>query len=95
MLGQAVKAEEPLFAVHDLSAAAGAGRSCPSGTLPGSGVGQPARVRLVADPASCWTGGVARSGRVVSAADRTRSRVWVELDASPAVPLLHEPDGAA
>jgi cobalt-zinc-cadmium efflux system membrane fusion protein len=87
VIGQAVRADEPLFEVHD-----------PSGTwvrafvseleMARVSVGQPARVRLVSDPGTVLEGKVARSGRVFDAADRTLS-VWVEFDREPPAPPRH------
>lgn len=87
VLGQAVAAHEPLFEVHDLE------RPLVRGLVPERDVGrvrpgQPARVRLTADPGFVGTGRVVRSGRTVSADARTLS-VWVQLDEYPKEPLLH------
>ncbi|MBY0524739.1 MAG: efflux RND transporter periplasmic adaptor subunit [Gemmataceae bacterium] len=84
-LGQVVKAEEPLFDVHDLS------RVWVQGFVPARDIVRlgldeqrpnEARVRLVADPGFLGTGKVQRSGRIFGADDRTLS-VWVELDGEP------------
>jgi RND family efflux transporter MFP subunit len=87
VLGQAIKAGEPILSVHDLS--------CPwvQGFVSERDVGrvrlgQRVRVRLEADPAFLAEGTVARSGGVFGTSDRTLS-VWVELDRPPAAPLRH------
>lgn len=86
-LGQAVKAQEPLFEIHDLS------RVWVQGWLSEQEVsrvriGQPARVRLTADPGFLAEGTVLRSGRVVDVENRTLS-VWVELKQPTTQPLQH------
>ena len=84
-LGQAVRAEEPLFAVHDLTRPVIQGYVSES-DLGRVRVGQ--RVRVAGDPAFLAEGTVARSGRVFGPDSRTLS-VWVELDRPPAQPLRH------
>jgi cobalt-zinc-cadmium efflux system membrane fusion protein len=86
-LGQAVTAQEVLFAVHDPSHpwVVGAVSERDIGRVR---VGQAVRVRLVADPAAVLTGRVARTGRTVGAESRALS-VWVELDAADHPPLVH------
>jgi RND family efflux transporter MFP subunit len=86
-LGQAVKAEEPLFAVHDLTRPVIQGYVSER-DLGRVRVGQRVRVRVAGDPAFLADGTVARSGRVVGPDSRTLS-VWVELDRPPAQPLRH------
>ncbi len=85
VLGQIVKAEEPLFEVQDLS------RVWVQGFLSerdlarlrlDSQESMGVRVRLVADPSFLGKGKVQRSGQVFGADDRTLS-VWVELDEEP------------
>jgi membrane fusion protein, heavy metal efflux system len=81
VLGQSVKAEEPLFAVHDLS------HVWVQGYLFERDVarvrtGQKVRVRLVADPSFLAEGTVVRSGHTFGAEDRTLS-VWIELKEAP------------
>jgi RND family efflux transporter MFP subunit len=85
VLGQTVKAGEPLFEVHDLA------RVWVQGYLFERDVarvhaGQSVRVRLVADPHFLAAGVVARSARTFGALDRTLS-MWVELQKAPARPL--------
>jgi cobalt-zinc-cadmium efflux system membrane fusion protein len=85
VLGQAIKAQEPLFTIHDLS------RPVVQGYLSERDIGrthlgQPSRVRLTADPEFLADGRVVRSGRVFGSDSRTLS-VWVELAAPPARPL--------
>ncbi len=86
-LGQAVRAEEPLFAVHDLSRPVVQGYVSER-DLSRVRVGQKVRVRVSGDPAFLADGTVARSGRSVGPDSRTLS-VWVELDRPPARPLRH------
>ncbi|MBL8794199.1 MAG: efflux RND transporter periplasmic adaptor subunit [Planctomycetia bacterium] len=86
-LGQAVKAQEPLFEIHDLS------RVWVQGWLsepevPRVRIGQSVRVRLTADPGFLAEGTVLRSGRVVGVENRTLA-VWVELKQPPTQPLQH------
>src|SRR5262249_37627973 len=85
VLGQAVKAEDALFAVHDLSRPlirAHVGEHDQGRVR----LGQKARVRLRADASFLAEGTVVRNSRVVGGASRTLG-VWVEL-AKP-VPLRH------
>jgi len=86
-LGQAVKAEEPLFAVHDLTRPVVQGYVSER-DLGRVRVGQKVRVRVAGDPAFVAEGAVARSGRVFGPDTRTLS-VWVEFDRPPAQPLRH------
>lgn len=91
VLGQVIKAEEPLFEIHDLAHVWIQGflsekdlakvRIDPSNPLQ-------ARVRLVADPNFVAQGTVQRSGRVFGAENRTLS-LWLELDKNPPTPLQH------
>ena len=87
VLGEAIKADEPLFEIHDLS----------TGWVQGFlseqdfarvRIGQPARVRLDADPTFLAEGTVVRSSRVFGAENRTLA-VWVELTQPPPRPLQH------
>jgi RND family efflux transporter MFP subunit len=85
VLGQTVKVEEAIFAVHDL------GHVWVQGYLFERDVGrvhigQQVRVRLVADPDFLAEGVVVRSGRTFGVLDRTLS-VWVELKETPKQPL--------
>jgi cobalt-zinc-cadmium efflux system membrane fusion protein len=85
VLGQTVRAEEPLFEVHDLS------RVWVQGYLFERDVArvhasQDVRVRLVADPHFLAEGTITRSGRTFGVEDRTLS-MWVELKRPPAQPL--------
>jgi RND family efflux transporter MFP subunit len=87
VLGQAVKAGEPLFEVHDLTRPWVQAHVSP-GDLARVSVGQKARVRLVSDPGLVLEGTVVRSGRAFGGESRTLS-AWVELDRPPDAPLLH------
>jgi RND family efflux transporter MFP subunit len=87
ILGQVIKAEEPLFEIHDLS------RVWVKGHLSELHVsqvriGQPVRVRLAADPSFLAEAKVVRSGWILGTDDRTLS-VWIELDNPPTAPLQH------
>lgn len=86
-LGQAVKAEETLFAVHDLTRPVIQGYVSER-DLGRVRVGQRARVRVAGDPAFLAEGTVSRSGRVFGPDSRTLS-VWVELDRPPEQSLRH------
>lgn len=86
-LGQVIKAEEPLFEIHNLS------RVWVQGYLTEREIskvriGQRARVRLTADPNFLAEGTVVRSGRTLGTDNRTLS-VWVELDDAPQSALQH------
>lgn len=81
VLGQAVKAEEPLFTVHDLSRPMLLGHLSEREAARVR-VGQSARVRLNADPSYLAEGKVVRGGRVFGAESRTAG-VWVELNTPP------------
>lgn len=87
VLGQIVKADEPLFEVHDLSQswiqAFVSERELSSVRL-----GQASRVRLVSDPTFHAEATVVRSGRVFGSDSRTLS-VWVELKRVPNTILQH------
>jgi RND family efflux transporter MFP subunit len=87
VLGQAVKAEEPLFEVHDLSRPLVQGFVSEAG-LARVRLGQAVRVRFTAEPGFVAEGTVVRSGRLFGTDDRTLS-VWVELRDSPPRPLLN------
>jgi cobalt-zinc-cadmium efflux system membrane fusion protein len=85
-LGQFVKAEDPLFEVHDLSRPVIRGYVAEA-ELPRVLRADRARVRLPADPSFLALGRVVRRGQVVGDTDRTLS-VWVELPEAPAQVLL-------
>ncbi|MBI2806261.1 MAG: efflux RND transporter periplasmic adaptor subunit [Planctomycetes bacterium] len=86
-LGQVIKADEPLFEIHDLSQVYVQGFLSEK-DVPAVRVGQKVRVRLVADPGFLGEGKVARSGQVVGQDSRVLS-FWVELDKQPAQRLEH------
>jgi RND family efflux transporter MFP subunit len=86
VLGQALKAEEPLFEVHDLAGATVRGY-VPERLLPVVHEGQRARVRFAADPALVAEAVVTRSDRAVSPDGRVLS-VWADLTKPPDLPLL-------
>ncbi len=87
VLGQVIRADEPVFEVHELS------RPWVQGFVSASQLsrarpGQRARVRLTADPNFLADATVIRSSQVVAEASRSLS-IWVELDRYPEQPLLH------
>jgi RND family efflux transporter MFP subunit len=86
-LGQAVAAQEVLFAVHDRSRPRVMG-FVTERDVGRVRVGQAVRVRLVSAPDTVLTGRVARSGRTVGVDNRSLA-VWVELDAASGAPLVH------
>ena len=86
-LGQVVKAEEPLFEVHDLSHA-WLQAYVSERDLPSVRLGQTARVRLVSNPNFLAEATVVRSGRVFGSDNRTLS-VWLELNKNPDPFLQH------
>lgn len=86
VLGQAIKAEEPLFEVHDLTRPLVRGYVSER-DLVRVHLGQQARVRFVSDPGAVHTGKVVRSGRIF-ANDQTLS-IWLEMDQEPAHAIRH------
>ena len=87
MLGQAIKAEEVLFEIHDLSEPLIQGFVAES-DLAHVRPGQKARVRLTADPSFVGEATVVRSGRVFGD-EAACCRSGSKLDRPPAAPLLH------
>ncbi|MBL8799270.1 MAG: efflux RND transporter periplasmic adaptor subunit [Planctomycetia bacterium] len=87
VLGQAIKAEEPLFEIQDLSRV-WVQVYLSEREVPLVRLGMPARVRLAADPNFLGAGKVVRSSRIVGAENRTLA-VWVELDAPAKTDLQH------
>ena len=85
VLGQSVKAEEPLFALHDLTHVWVQGYLFERDVVRVR-TGQKVRVRLVADPQFLAEGTVVRSGHTFGAEERTLS-VWIELKETPKQPL--------
>jgi membrane fusion protein, heavy metal efflux system len=81
VLGQSVKAEEPIIAVHDLTHVWVQAYLFERDVVRVR-TGQKVRVRLVADPQFLAEGTVVRSGRTFGAEDRTLS-VWIELKETP------------
>ena len=80
-LGQAVKAEEPLLEIHDLSQAWVQGFISEQ-EFPQIRIGQKVRVRLVADASFQAEGRVVRSARIFGVENRTLA-VWVEVPTKP------------
>jgi RND family efflux transporter MFP subunit len=85
VLGQAVKAEDPLFDIHDLSGVWVQGHVLER-DLPRVRLDQSARVRLAADPDFTADAVVRRGAGVFDGADRTLS-IWAELRRPPKRPL--------
>jgi RND family efflux transporter MFP subunit len=81
-LGHAVKADEPLFEIHDVAHPLVRG-FVSERQLPGLRVGQSARIRLLADPTAVADATVVRSSQAFGEDDRTLS-VWLEPKQSPA-----------
>lgn len=90
VVGQAVKADEKLFTVHDLDKPLVEGfvseRDLPRIPLDKP---QAVRVRFSSDPGRFFTGKVLRTSGVFGMESRTVS-VWVELDEYPKTPLLYK-----
>ena len=87
VLGQVIRADEPLFEIHDLSQVwvqAFVGERESSHIQ----VGQTARIRLVAYPDFAADGTVVRLGPVVGPDSRTRA-AWIEFQKPPSVALQH------
>jgi RND family efflux transporter MFP subunit len=85
--GEVIRADEPLFEIHDLSQVqlqAFVGER----ELAHVQVGQAARIGLVAYPAIEAAGVVAQLGPVVGADSRT-AEAWIEFEDPPPVELLH------
>lgn len=87
VLGQAVKADEALCEVHDLSRPLIRGH-VGEAELAAVRPGQRARVRLLADPTFEGEATVVRGARVFGVESRALA-VWAELDRPPAGALLH------
>lgn len=86
-LGQVVRADEALFAIHNMSdVAVRAYLSERDSAL--VKVGQKARIRLVAYPDLAVDGTVTRLGPVVEVDSRTQA-AWIEFTLPPSVPLQH------
>lgn len=86
-LGQVVRADEPLFEIHDISqisVQAFVGERDSSRVQ----LGQMARMRLVAFPDLEMAGTVARVGPVVGVDSRTQA-AWIEIRELPTMPLQH------
>lgn len=91
-LGQAVKPDEALFEIHDLSRVwvkAFLSEQQASQFHLKSASPQTARIRLAADANATVTGKVVRSDRLLDPKTRALS-IWVELDAPPSTPWPHE-----
>jgi RND family efflux transporter MFP subunit len=86
VLGQAVKAEEPLFEIHDLSRVWVQG-FVPERDLARVRLGQAVRVRFVGAPDSTAEATVVRHGRVLG--DNRTGSVWVAFGRPPVLTLAH------
>jgi RND family efflux transporter MFP subunit len=87
VLGQVIRADEPLFEIHDLSQAwvqAFVGERDSAHVQ----VDQTARIHLVAHPDFVAEGTVVRIGPVVGADSRTQA-AWIEFQKPPSVALQH------
>lgn len=91
VIGQSVRADEPLFEVHDLTKPL-IQAFVSEQDLTRVRLGQTARVRLVSDPTMVMTGKVVRSGRTFGTTDRTMS-VWIDLDRLPSLLLRQNQTG--
>jgi RND family efflux transporter MFP subunit len=85
VLGQSVKAEEPLFDLHDLTHV-WVQAYLFERDVARVRTGQRVRVRLVADPRFLAEGTIIRSGNTFGAENRTLS-VWIELEDTPKRPV--------
>ncbi|MEX2286231.1 MAG: efflux RND transporter periplasmic adaptor subunit [Planctomycetaceae bacterium] len=86
-LGQVVRADEPLFEIHDLSHVWVQAFVAEQDAAHVQ-VGQTARIRLVAQPDLEVDGTVARIGPVVDSESRTQA-VWIEFNKPPSVTIQH------
>jgi RND family efflux transporter MFP subunit len=87
VLGQAIKADEALFAVHDLRRPLVVAYVSER-DLHLVRIGQPVRARFKGDPSFVGEGKVVRSGRVLGPESRTLT-VWIELGEQPTQLLRH------
>jgi RND family efflux transporter MFP subunit len=87
VLGQVVRADEPLFEIHDVSQAR-VQVSIPVRESSRVAVGQGVRLRLVAQPELVIEGRVERMGPVVGLGSRSVS-AWVDFDRTVPVRLQH------
>jgi RND family efflux transporter MFP subunit len=87
VLGQVVKADDPLIEIHDPTGA-GIRLLVAERQLAKVRLGQRGRVRLIADPDFRGEVVVTRSGGTIGGNDRTLS-VWADLTSPPRTPLLH------
>ena len=87
VLGQVIKADEPILEIHDVSRVWVQGYLSVR-DLKQVHIGQSARVRLVADPQFLANATVSRSGHIFGTENRTLS-VWAELQEKSSLPLQH------
>lgn len=86
-LGQAIKAEDPLLEIHDLTGA-GVRGFVSEQQWPRLHTGQNIRVRLIADPGFVGEAVLVRSDPVFGSASHTLS-IWGEWKSAPQASLLH------
>jgi cobalt-zinc-cadmium efflux system membrane fusion protein len=86
VLGQAVKAEEPLFEIHDLSGAS-VRAYIPEQQLAAVHAGQHGRARFLAYPELAADVVISRSDQTVGSDGRVLS-VWADLNVPAGLPLL-------
>ncbi len=86
IIGQAVKAEEPLFTIHDLSKPL-IEAIVPERDFARVRIGQTARIRLIA-AAQPWTGRVVRTSRTFMGGGQSLT-AWIEPDGPPQVEGRH------
>jgi len=87
-LGHYVRPDEALFEIHDLGKA-WIQAFISERELPSVRIGEPARVRFIADTTEIVKGVLVRSGGAVGNAERAVS-VWVELTAMPSFSVQHK-----
>ncbi len=87
VLGQVIRADEPLFEIHDLSQV-GVQAFVGERETSHVQVGQTARIHFVAYPDFETEGTVARLGPVVGADSRTQG-AWIEFQQPPSLALQH------
>ncbi len=86
VIGQAVKAEEPLFTIHDLSKPL-VQAMVPERDFARVRVGQTARIRLIA-AGQLWTGRVVRTSRTFTGGGQSLM-AWIDPDGPPPVECRH------
>ncbi len=85
VLGQSIRADEPLFEIHDNSQVIIRG-FVPSRDISQVKIGQPSRVRFVATGDQEYNADVVRMGPVVT---NNNQSIWLRLASMPAIPLQY------